>query len=139
MNKYIVSALIGTAIGALILMEGEIDEQRKVVTVTAYTSRVAETDKTPLLPYCEQLGELQLDEDGFNPAERAIAVSKDLMRDHNLKCGTVVYITGLNGAWVVKDKLNDRIKNTVDIWYGKDRTSAKRFGRRNLEIAWGGY
>lgn len=69
------------------------------------------------------------------PGMRAIAVSRDLIAlglDH----GTPVRIEGLEGIWYVRDKMNARWRNKIDIYMGEDLRAALNWGRRRVTIHW---
>ena len=87
-----------------------------IVSVTTYTPSVGETDSTPLITAS-----------GFkiNPVnpkkQRIIAVSRDLKKKY--KFGKKVRITGigkLSGTYTVRDVMNKRFKNKVDILIGEN-------------------
>jgi len=64
---------------------------------------------------------------------KCIAVSRDLIRlglDHN----TQVKIEGMEGIFLVKDKMNSRYTNKIDIFMGKDVPKAKEWGIQRLTI-----
>ena len=71
--------------------------------------------------------------DRLKPGMRAIAVSRDLLAK-GLTHNAGVRIEGLPGVWFVKDKMNRRWKNKIDIYMGKDRKAARRWGRRRVVI-----
>ena len=82
-----------------------------IVTVTTYSVNEAETDSTPTITAS-----------GFevsktNPKKhRVIAVSRDLKK--KLRFGDKVRVTGigkLSGVYVVRDLMNSRWKNKIDI------------------------
>ncbi|MCB1939724.1 MAG: 3D domain-containing protein [Rhodocyclaceae bacterium] len=102
------------------------DTRTLTVTATAYTSSPGETDARP-------------DEaawgDILRPGMKAIAVSRDLI-DAGLDHGTEVSIEGLDGHYVVLDKMNRRWTEKIDIYMGKDVAGARAWGRRTVEIAW---
>lgn len=98
-----------------------------VVTATAYNSLSSQTDSSP-----------QLTAWGFRltPGVKAIAVSRDLLHQYGLTHRAKVRISGLNGEFVVLDKMHARWKKKIDIFMGDDRQKAQRFGRRNVTIKW---
>jgi 3D (Asp-Asp-Asp) domain-containing protein len=105
------------------MMEREIKMEIKgiepdIVTVTTYSPTVAQTDSTPLITAS-----------GFeinpkNPKkQRIVAVSRDLKRKY--KFGKKIRITGigkLSGTYTVRDVMNKRYRNRVDILIGEDDT-----------------
>lgn len=86
------------------------------VTVTAYSSRVKETDSTP-----------HTTASGANTMVGLCAVSRDLINE-GVKFGDVIYLEGI-GIYRVEDVTNKRLEKTVDIWCA-DTKAAKLFGRR---------
>ena len=97
------------------------------VTATAYTSHVAQTDSTPNIAAWG---------DKLTPGMKAIAVSRDLLHVYGLKHGTKVRIKGLSGEYLVLDKMNKRWRKKIDIYMGKDRRKAFKWGRRRVELRW---
>ena len=105
------------------MMEREIQMEIRgiepdIVTVTTYSPTVAQTDSTPLITAS-----------GFeinpkNPKrQRIVAVSRDLKKKY--KFGKKVRITGigkLSGTYTVRDVMNKRYRNRVDILIGEDDT-----------------
>jgi 3D (Asp-Asp-Asp) domain-containing protein len=71
--------------------------------------------------------------DTLKPDQKVIAVSRDLIR-RGLDYNTRVKIKGFKGEFRVKDKMNARWKNKIDIYMGKDSQKAREFGRKKLEI-----
>lgn len=95
------------------------------VTATAYNSVERQTKK----------GNIGLAAWGdiLEPGERAIAVSRDLIKmglDHNEE----IEIEGLEGTYIVKDKMNKRWKKKIDIYMGLDEEAAKQWGKQEVEI-----
>jgi 3D (Asp-Asp-Asp) domain-containing protein len=97
------------------------------VTATAYNSIPAQTDSTP---------DIAAWGDRLRPGMKAIAVSRDLLNQYGLSRGDKVRIKGLEGEYVVLDKMNKRWRKKIDIYMGKDRRAAKQWGRRNVTIEW---
>jgi 3D (Asp-Asp-Asp) domain-containing protein len=97
------------------------------VTATAYTMAEAETKKgnVGLAAWGDQL----------EPGMKAIAVSRDLI-DMGLDHGTKVRIEGLEGTYVVLDKMNKRWEKKIDIFMGRNRTRAREWGKRTVTIHW---
>jgi len=102
-------------------------ERSMEVTATAYTLREAETKKghIGLAAWGDQLV----------PGMKAIAVSRDLIKK-GLTHNTKIRIEGLEGTYVVRDKMNKRWKNKIDIFMGDDLTAARQWGKRKLVIRW---
>jgi len=95
-------------------------------TATAYTSSVRETDSTPYLAaWRNQL----------NPKVKSIAVSRDLL-DIGLTNGMKVRIKGLEGEFLVLDKMNKRWTNRIDIYMGNDLKKALNWGKKEVIVYW---
>jgi 3D (Asp-Asp-Asp) domain-containing protein len=96
-------------------------EPSEVVTVTTYTPSVGETDSTPLIT----ASGFKINES--NPRRhRIIAVSRDLKRKY--KFGTKLRIKGAgkyDGTYTVRDVMNKRHRNRIDILVGKKDTQTK--------------
>lgn len=106
----------------------EIDKTDKTsltVTATAYNSFESQTKK----------GNVGLAAwgDTLLPGDCAIAVSRDLIKqglDHN----TEVEIEGMPGTYKVKDKMNKRWQNKIDIYMGLNQKAAREWGKQQVEI-----
>jgi 3D (Asp-Asp-Asp) domain-containing protein len=92
-----------------------VDIPSEVVTVTTYTPSIEETDSTPLITAS-----------GFKISERnpkrqrIVAVSRDLKRKYRF--GTKIRIKGAgkyDGEYTIRDVMNKRHRNRVDILVGK--------------------
>ena len=94
------------------------------VTATAYNSTIHQTEGDPFIG---AFG------DSLKPGMKCIAVSRDLYR-LGLKKDTFVYIEGLKGIYLVKDRMHERWKNKIDIYMGTDIIAAKRWGRKKVNI-----
>ncbi len=94
------------------------------VHATAYTSHVGQTSAHPFLGAWG---------DELKPGMKAIAVSRDLIKK-GLTHNTKVKIEGLSGEYVVKDKMNKRWTDKIDIYMGLDTKSAKDWGKREVTI-----
>jgi 3D (Asp-Asp-Asp) domain-containing protein len=94
------------------------------VTATAYNSTKSQTEGDPFIG---AFG------DSLKPSVKSIAVSRDLFRS-GLKHNTFVTIEGLKGIYLVKDKMHSRWNNKIDIYMGTDIISAKRWGRKKVNI-----
>ena len=64
---------------------------------------------------------------------KCIAVSRDLL-SQGLKHNTLVTIEGLEGIYLVKDKMNRRWQNRIDIYMDNDVKAAKEWGRKMVTI-----
>ncbi len=97
------------------------------VTATAYTSHVNQTDSTPNIAAWG---------DRLKPGMKVIAVSRDMLNKYGLKHRSKVRIKGLDGEYLVLDKMNKRWKKKIDIYMGKDLKKAFKWGRRKVELQW---
>ncbi len=99
-------------------------EFRKVVTLTTYSVTEEETDDSPTIT----ASGFEIDED--NPRKhRIIAVSRDLKR--KLRFGEKVVLSNagrFNGVWYVRDLMNSRFKNKIDVLIDVDDKQTKMFG-----------
>ncbi len=96
------------------------------VSASAYNSLKAQTDNTPNIAAWG---------DTLKPGMKVIAVSRDLLK-MGLRHNTPVRIKGLDGIYIVKDKMNKRWRKKIDIYMGVDRRKALKWGRKNVEIMW---
>ena len=97
------------------------------VTATAYNSLAYQTDENPNIT---AFG------DSLKPGLKCIAVSRDLLRK-GLKHNIPVKIEGLDGIFLVKDKMHSKWNNRIDIYMGRDVKAAKKWGRRRVCIEYG--
>ncbi len=97
------------------------------VTATAYTSHVGQTDSTPNIAAWG---------DRLAPGMKVIAVSRDLLNVYGLKHRQKVRIKGLDGEFLVLDKMNKRWRKKIDIYMGMNKRNAFKWGRRKVEIQW---
>jgi 3D (Asp-Asp-Asp) domain-containing protein len=90
-------------------------------TITAYNSEVGQCDDTPCITA-----------NGFNVCEHG---QEDTIAANWLKFGTKVRIPELFGdrIFVVRDRMNTKYKDRVDIWM-LDKTLARKFGKRIAKI-----
>ncbi len=93
------------------------------VAATAYTSHRDQTDSTPFLAAWNNR---------IRPGMKIIAVSPDLIRKYGITNGVRVKISGLPGTYVVRDKMNARLHDHIDIYMGTDRKRALRWGHRRV-------
>lgn len=98
------------------------------VTASAYNSLRAQGEGNPNITSWG---------DTLYPGLRSIAVSRDLIK-RGLSHGTPVVIEGMDGTFVVNDKMHPRWRNKIDIYMGEDREKAKRWGRRKVKISFPG-
>jgi 3D (Asp-Asp-Asp) domain-containing protein len=104
------------------------DERTLTVTATAYTSSPGETDDTPNIAAWG---------DTLAPGMKVIAVSRDLL-ELGLVQGAEVTIDGLDGRYVVLDKMHPRWNEKIDIYMGENVKKARNWGRREVTIRWDG-
>ena len=97
------------------------------VVATAYTSHRSQTDRTPFMAAWNNR---------IRPGSKIIAVSPDLIRKYGLTNGVRVKISGLRGIYRVRDKMNARLHNHIDIYMGLNRRGALRWGRRRVNLYW---
>jgi 3D (Asp-Asp-Asp) domain-containing protein len=96
------------------------------VTATAYTSSTKECDASPFLAAWRNK---------LSPKVPSIAVSRDLL-EIGLTNGMKVHVEGLEGEFVVLDKMNKRWTNRIDIYMNNNRQKALKFGKRKLKVYW---
>ena len=102
--------------------------KRKIrVVATAYTSHKNQTDSTPFLAAWNNR---------IRPGMKIIAVSPDLIKKYGLTNGVKVKILGLPGYYVVRDKMNARLRNHIDIYMGVNKKKAMQWGRRRIVLYW---
>ncbi len=102
--------------------------KRKIrVVATAYTSHRNQTDKTPFLAAWNNR---------LRPGMKIIAVSPDLIKKYGLTNGVKVKILGLPGYYVVRDKMNARLRNHIDIYMGVNKRRALQWGRKRIVLYW---
>lgn len=101
--------------------------QSTTVTATAYNTTEGQTKKgnSALAAWGDQLV----------PGMRAIAVSRDLI-EKGLGYEAQVKIEGLPGTWTVRDKMNKRWQDKIDIFMGGDEAAAREWGKREVTIRW---
>jgi 3D (Asp-Asp-Asp) domain-containing protein len=98
-----------------------VDEFKKIVTLTTYSTTEGETDDSPNIT----ASGFEIDED--NPKKhRIIAVSRDLKR--KLRFGEKVVLSNagkFNGVWYVRDLMNSRFKNKIDVLINQNERHTK--------------
>jgi len=97
------------------------------VVATAYTSHRNQTDDTPFLAAWNNK---------LKPGMKIIAVSHDLIKKYGLTNGVKVKISGLPGYYTVRDKMNKRLRNHIDIYMGVNKRRALQWGRRRIVLYW---
>lgn len=95
-----------------------------MVTASAYNSTVRQTSANPNIT---AFG------DSLKPGMKTIAVSRDLLHK-GLKHNTPVVIDGLDGVYLVQDKMHRKWRNHIDIYMGDDIEAAREWGRRKVCI-----
>ncbi|WP_234994974.1 3D domain-containing protein [Microbulbifer donghaiensis] len=94
------------------------------VHATAYNSVPGQTDDDPWVAAWNNR---------LRPGDKVIAVSRDLEK-HGLTNGAKVQIEGLPGTYTVRDRMNKRFKNRIDVWMEKDIKKARKWGKKTLKI-----
>jgi len=107
--------------------EPQYEWKTKKVTATAFNSVSWQTDDQPNVT---AFG------DSLKPGMKCIAVSRNLLQE-GFKHNTPVKIEGLEGVYLVKDKMNRRFKDKIDIYMGTDVQAAREWGRKKVEIEYG--
>ena len=102
-------------------------KRQMTVTATAYTSHVNQTDSTPNIAAWG---------DRLKPGMKVIAVSRDMLNVYGLKHRSKVRIKGLDGEYLVLDKMNKRWEKKIDIYMGMDLKKAYKWGRKKVELQW---
>lgn len=92
------------------------------VTATAYNSVESQTSNTP---------EIGAWGDSLLPKMKCIAVSRDLL-NMGIKHNSRVKISGLQGIYLVKDKMNKKWKKKIDIFMGTNIQEAKEWGSQKV-------
>lgn len=95
------------------------------VTVSAYNTVKHQTHAT--YPTIAAWG------DTLKPGMDIIAVSRDLL-SNGLHYNTQVKIEGFDAIFLVKDKMNRKWRNRIDIYMGNDVERAQRFGKKKLHL-----
>lgn len=97
-----------------------------VVKASAYNSNHGQTDRSPSIAAWG---------DRLAPGMKVIAVSKDLI-GLGLDRGQRVRIAGLEGEYIVMDRMPSRWHKKIDIYMGEDVRAARDWGIREVEISW---
>ncbi len=96
------------------------------VTASAYNSVVWQTEGDPSIAAWG---------DTLKPGMKVIAVSRDLLAlgiGHN----TMVKIDTFPDTFYVKDKMNRKWKNRIDIYMGKDVNAARAWGKKKVQFCY---
>ena len=105
-----------------------IDEENVLtVTATAYNSLAYQTKAIN--------SNIAAWGDTLKPGMKVIAVSRDLI-DSGLVHNKELRVEGLEGIYLVKDKMNKRYTKRIDIYMGVDVKKAKKWGKKKLKIYW---
>ncbi|MGB5170783.1 MAG: hypothetical protein WBN69_05085 [Eudoraea sp.] len=96
------------------------------VTATAYNSIKNQTSDTPKIAAWG---------DSLESGMKCIAVSRDLL-SLGIKHNTKVKISGLNGIYLVKDKMNKKWEKKIDIYMGEDIKLAKDWGSKKVTLTY---
>lgn len=96
------------------------------VTATAYNSVEAQTKKGN--PALAAWG------DTLEPGMKAIAISRDFLKEGLLQHNSIVKIEGLDSTYTVLDKMNKRWSRKIDIYMGLDEEAARNWGKKEVEI-----
>lgn len=102
------------------------DDRSLVVTATAYNSLPGQTDEQPNVAAWG---------DRLEPGMKVIAVSSDLL-ELGLTRGARVSIEGLRGEYRVLDRMPAQWRERIDIYMGRDRDAALRWGEKRVRIRW---
>ncbi|WP_237066618.1 3D domain-containing protein [Microbulbifer guangxiensis] len=112
--------------GSLSLSASAAVEKTMTVDATAYNSVPGQTDDDPWVAAWNNR---------LRPGDKVIAVSRDLEK-HGLTNGAKVKIEGLPGTYTVRDRMNKRFKNRIDVWMEKDIKKARQWGKKKLKIVY---
>lgn len=92
------------------------------VTITSYNNEVEQCDDTPNIMASNRL-----------VYEGAVAISRDLKSKYRIKYGDLVYIKVLDSFFVIEDTMNERIKNTIDI-FKFDKKESLKINFKNQDV-----
>lgn len=101
-------------------------ERSILVTATAFNTTPQQTDRRP---------DIGAWGDRIAPGMRVVAVSSDLV-DEGIGRGTRVRIEGLEGDYVVLDRMPARWSRRIDIYMGRDTAAARAWGQRRVRVFW---
>lgn len=94
------------------------------VKATAYNSLAYQTSSQPQIAAWG---------DSLKPGMKCIAVSRDLI-EKGLGHNTEVKLEGFDDIFLVKDKMNYRWKNRIDIYMGVDVKKAREWGVQKIKL-----
>ncbi len=98
----------------------------KEVTVSAYNSVSWQTQGDPNIAAWG---------DTLKPGMKVVAVSRDLLA-LGIKHNSMMIIESLPDTFYVKDKMNRRWRNRIDIYMGEDVKKAREWGRQKRFICY---
>ena len=122
----VMMTLTGSQAFAAIKKDPATNNKSMTVTATAYNSIEGQTDDDPWTAAWNNR---------LRPGDKIIAVSRDLEK-HGLTNGAKVRIEGLPGTYTVRDRMNKRYTNRIDVWMEKDLKKARKWGKKKLKITW---
>ncbi len=123
-NKCLIILLFIVSFSCKSRIEEECASKKLKVIATAYNSLAYQTNANP---HITAFG------DSLIPGLRYIAVSRDLL-DSGLIHNTKVKIEGFDSLFIVKDKMNKRWRQRIDIYMGTDVKKAKKWGKKKVNI-----
>ncbi|MFD2585614.1 3D domain-containing protein [Croceitalea marina] len=108
------------------IKQEKFDWYGKEVTVSAYNSVSWQTQGDPNIAAWG---------DTLKPGMKVVAVSRDLLA-LGIKHNSMMIIESLPDTFYVKDKMNRRWRNRIDIYMGKDVKKAREWGRQKRFICY---
>ena len=117
---------LSMGVAALLLLSSCSHRNELEVTATAYNSVPSQTSAQPNIGAWGHT---------LKPGMKVIAVSRDLL-DLGLTKETPVKIEGLEGEYLVLDKMNKRWRRKIDIYMGNDIQAAREWGKQTVTIYW---
>ena len=92
------------------------------ITITSYNNEIQQCDDTPNIMASNRL-----------VYEGAVAISRDLKKKYNIKYGDLVYIKVFDSFFVIEDTMNERIKNTIDV-FKFDKKESLKINFKNQDV-----
>ena len=92
------------------------------ITITSYNNEIQQCDDTPNIMASNRL-----------VYEGAAAISRDLKKKYNIKYGDLVYIKVFDSFFVIEDTMNERIKNTIDV-FKFDKNESLKINFKNQDV-----
>lgn len=99
-----------------------IEKIKLLVKITSYNNHVDQCDASPNIMASNRL-----------VYEGAVAISRDLKKKYGLKYGDLVYIDIFKKYYIIEDLMNERIKNTIDI-FNFDEEWSKTIHLKNQKV-----